>query len=70
MTGFLTDLIRKRGNLMQFDTILAYTTDRYDTLRKPNGKPYTACRTNLKRSILSSLTSNGVFQKIESSSMI
>ena len=25
MTGFLTDLIRKRGNEMRFDTILAYT---------------------------------------------
>lgn len=63
MTGFLVGLIRKRGNLMQFSNILAYTQDRFDTLRKPNGKPYNTSG-NLKRSIMCSLTSNGVFEKV------
>jgi len=40
LTGFLFELIRKRGNLMQFESIVAYTQARFDTLRKPNGKPY------------------------------
>ena len=43
---------------------MAYTRDRFDTLRKPNGRPYNS-NGNLKRSVMCSLTSNGVFQKIE-----
>ena len=49
---------------MQFSTILAYTDDRYDTLRRSNGKPYNNNSGSLKRSLVSSLTSNGIFQKI------
>ena len=63
LTGFLYSLIHKRGNLMQFSNILAYTQDRFDTLRKPNGKPYNTAG-SLRRSIMCSLTSNGVFQKV------
>lgn len=63
MTGFLVGLIRKKGNLMQFQNILSYTQDRFDTLRKPNGKPYNTTG-NLKRSIMCSLTSNGIFEKV------
>ena len=64
LTGFLVDLIRKKGNLMQFSNIMAYTQDRFETLRKPNGKPYNHTSGNLKRSISCALTSNGVFQKV------
>lgn len=63
MTGFLVGLIRKKGNLMQFQNIISYTQDRFDTLRKPNGKPYNTTG-NLKRSIMCSLTSNGIFEKV------
>ena len=66
LTGFLINLIRKRGNLMQFSLIVAYVQDRFDTLRKPNGKPYKHPKGNIKRSIMCSLTSNGVFQKVAS----
>ena len=49
---------------MQFSLILSYVQDRFDTLRKPNGKPYKTPQGNIKRSIMCSLTSNGVFQKV------
>ena len=64
LTGFLVNLIRKRGNLMQFSNILAYTQNRIETLRRPNGKPYNFTSGSHKRSIMCSLTSNGVFQKV------
>ena len=43
---------------------MAFVQDRFDTLRKPNGKPYKHPQGNIKRSIMCSLTSNGVFQKV------
>jgi hypothetical protein len=49
---------------MQFSNIVTFTQDRFETLRKPNGKPYNYTSGNLKRSIMCSLTSNGVFQKV------
>lgn len=64
LTGFLINLIRKKGNMMQFSLITAYVQDRFDTLRKPNGKPYNHPKGNFRRSIMCSLTSNGVFQKV------
>ena len=70
LTGFLVNLIRKRGNIMQFSNIVALTHDRFTTLRKPNGKAYNHTSGNLKRSIMCSLTSNGVFQKVAASATI
>ena len=40
LTGFLVDLIRKKGKQMSVDEMLSFTLNRYSTLRKPSGKAY------------------------------
>ena len=63
LTGFLINLIRKKGNVMSLADILAFTENRFDTLRKPNGKAYTS--KSKKKSIICALSSNGVFDRME-----
>ena len=62
LTGFLVNLVKKKGNMMKFGDIIQFTIDRFDTLRKPTGKPYET--KNVRKSIMCALTSNGVFEKI------
>ena len=40
LTGFLINLIRKKGGMMSLADLISFTEKRLDTLRKPNGKPY------------------------------
>jgi len=61
LTGFLIGLFRQKGNLMSFGDILGYTEERFEFLRKPNGKPYESKST--KRSLICALSSNGLFVK-------
>ena len=63
LTGFLITLIRKKGNVMSLADILAFAEGRFDTLRKPDGKAYTA--KSKKKSIVCALSSNGIFNLVE-----
>ena len=63
LTGFLITLIRKKGNLCSLADILSYTEKKFDTLRKPDGKTYTA--KSKKKSIVCALSSNGVFKQVK-----
>lgn len=47
---------------MKFGDIIQFTIDRFDTLRKPTGKPYET--KNVRKSIMCALSSNGVFEKL------
>ena len=66
LTGFLITLIRKKGNLCSLADILSYTEKKFDTLRKPDGKTYTA--KSKKKSIVCALSSNGVFNQVKKES--
>ena len=67
LTGFLINLIRRKGNMMSLADLIAFTETRFDTLRKPNGKPY-KCKSQ-KKSIVCALSSNGIFSQVSKSQL-
>ena len=64
LTGFLIALIKRKGNMMTFKDLLAYTEERFDSLRKPNGRLYEG-KQGVKRSLIQALNSNGIFIRVE-----
>ena len=52
---------------MSIADVIAFTSTRFDTLRKPNGKPY-VCKSQY-RSILCALSSNGIFSQVSKSQL-
>ena len=53
--------------MMSLADLIAFTETRFDTLRKPNGKPY-KCKSQ-RKSIVCALSSNGIFSQVSKSQL-